>query len=211
MRTFMLKIIICWKSCLKESLSRPSLLHEQLCVFLYSQVPVISHTPDCQHYWQWNMWKHQKHGKLSERVKQKLMRKLSKSLTNLNNHQAGDKLSSFTTSLQSISLLKYRRSKSSSGNIQLPSPLDPSCNISRSLQALCICGGQTPLSSPLSPHGLTFLGDIYTVPREERNNQSTCPKAFLSKKKSKSLPCIPQETTTKNLSLLNLMRINQLN
>ena len=141
------------------------------------------------------MWKHQKHGKLSERVKQKLMKKLSKSLTNLNNHQAGDKWSSFTTSLQSLSLLKYRRSKSSSGNIQLASPLDPSCNISRSLQALCMCGGQTPLRSPLSPHGLTFLGDIYTDSREERNNRSSCPKAFLSKKKSKFLPCIPQENT----------------
>ena len=67
------------------------------------------------------------------------------------------------------------------------------CNISQSLQALCVRGNDSPLSSPISPHGLTFLGDIYTVTMGEQYKQPARSKTFLTKKKSVSLPCIPQE------------------
>ena len=65
------------------------------------------------------------------------------------------------------------------------------CNISQSLQALCVRGNDSPLSSPMSSHGLTFLGNIYTVTMGEQYKQPA--RSFLTKKKSVSLPCIPQE------------------
>ena len=108
---------------------------------------------------------------------------LSKSLTNLDKHKSLSKWHLFP-----YSPLK-QRSQSNCSN----SPSGSGCNISQSLQALCVCGNDSPLSSPMSPHGLTFLGDIYTVTKEEQYKKPASSKTFLTKKKSVSLPCIPQE------------------
>ena len=117
--------------------------------------------------------------------KKALKPQLSKSLTNLDKQKS---LSKWL--LNPYSPLK-QKSQSNSSN----SPSGSSCNISQSLQALCVCGNDSPLTSPMSPHGLTFLGDIYTVTMGEQHKQTGSTKTFLTKTKSVSLPCISQEPT----------------
>ena len=119
--------------------------------------------------------------------KQSLRSQLSKSLTNLDNKQSCPKWFQFTYSPLN------QKSKSNTSILIPKSPSGSSCNISRSLQALCVCGNDSPLSSPISPQGLTFIGDIYTVAMGEDPKQPSTSKAFLTKMKSFSMPAMHSE------------------
>ena len=77
--------------------------------------------------------------------KQSLRSQLSKSLTNLDNKQSCPKWFQFTYSPLN------QKSKSNTSILIPKSVSGSSCNISRSLQALCVCGNDSPLSSPISP------------------------------------------------------------